>query len=186
MARKQLTNGQKIKIVDETAQRLASGESLRAIARSFAVDPSQICKWRVNVVQLAQTKRTKKSVATGRKGRLKDSEDILMEWAFNLRDAGTALTYKHLVRKAIEVCDGFAELTESQQYHSVRRLCMSNCFLKRRFTHTSQRLPQETEEDSQQWLQVMRQIVSAPDVQKKLSSTWTRHQCTSPWRRFRL
>ena len=167
MARKQLTNGQKIKIVDETAQRLASGESLRAIARSFAVDPSQIRKWRAKVVQLAQTKRTKKSVATGRKGRLKDNEDVLMEWAFNLRDAGMGLTYKHLVRKAIEVVDGFAELTESQQYHSVRRLCMSNCFLKRRFTHTSQRLPQETEEDSQQWLQVMRPIVSAPNVQKK-------------------
>ena len=167
MARKQLTNGQKLKIVSETAQRLASGESLRAVARSYAVDPSQIRKWRAKAVQLAQTKRSKKSLATGRKGRLKDHEEELMEWAFDLRGDGTALTYFDLVRKAIEVCPDFGNLTKSQQYHSVRRLCLSNCFLKRRFTHISQRLPQETEEESQQWLQVMRPIVSAPNVQKK-------------------
>ena len=111
-------------------------------------------------MQLAQTKRSKKSLATGRKGRLKDHEEELMEWAFDLRNDGVALSYWDLVRKAIEVCDGFGNLTKSQQYHTVRRLCLSNCFLKRRFTHMSQRLPQETEEESQQWLQVMRPIVS--------------------------
>ena len=47
MARKQLTNGQKLKIVSETAQRLASGESLRAVARS------QIRKWRAKAVPSA-------------------------------------------------------------------------------------------------------------------------------------
>ena len=167
MARKQLTNGQKLKIVNQTAQRLTTGESLRSIARSFAVDPSQIRKWRAKAVQLAQTKRSKKSLVTGRKGRLKDHEEVLMEWAFNLRDEGMALTYWDLVRKAIEVCDGFGNLTKEQQYHSVRRLCLRNCFLKRRFTHISQQLPQETEEESQQWLQVMRPIVSAPNVQKQ-------------------
>ena len=167
MARKQLTNGEKIKIVNETAQRLANGESLRAIARSFEVAPSQIRIWRAKVVQLAQTKRSKKSLATGRKGRLNDHEEVLMDWAFNLRNAGHGLTYWHLVAKAAEVCDGFGNLTKSQQYHSVRRLCMRNCFLQRRFTHIGQRLPQETEEESQQWLQVMRPIVGAPNVEKK-------------------
>ena len=60
----------KIKIVNEAAQRIASGESLRLVARSFNVDPSQICKWLAKVVQLAQTKHSKKSLATGRKGHL--------------------------------------------------------------------------------------------------------------------
>ena len=167
MARKQLTNGQKIKIVNETAQRIASGESLRSVARSFDVEPTQIRKWRAKVVQLAQTKRSKKSLATGRKGRLKDHEEELMEWAFSLRHDGVPLGYSRMVTKAIEICDGFGNLTKSQQYHTVRRFCLSNCFLQRRFTHTSQRLPQETEEDSLQWLQVMRPIVGAPNVQKK-------------------
>jgi hypothetical protein len=167
MARKQLTNGQKIKIVNETAQRIASGESLRSAARLFNVEPTQIRKWRAKVVQLAQTKRSKKSLATGRKGRLKDHEEELMEWAFSLRHDGVPLGYSRMVTKAIEICDGFGNLTKSQQYHTVRRFCLSNCFLQRRFTHTSQRLPQETEEDSLQWLQVMRPIVGAPNVQKK-------------------
>ena len=167
MTRKHLTNGEKLKIVHETTQRLANGESLKSVARAFAVYPSQIRQWRAKVVQLAQSKRSKKSLATGRKSRLKEYEDVLMDWAFDLREAGVGLTYRNVVQKAIEVCDGFGNLNETQQYHTVRRLCLRNCFLKRRFTHMSQRLPQDIEEESQQWLQVMRPIVGAPNVQKQ-------------------
>ena len=42
MTRKHLTNGEKLKIVHETTQRLANGESLKSVARAFAVYPSQI------------------------------------------------------------------------------------------------------------------------------------------------
>ena len=60
MTRKHLTNGKKLKIVHETTQRLANGESLKSVARAFAVYPSQIRQWRAKVVQLAQSKRSKK------------------------------------------------------------------------------------------------------------------------------
>ena len=47
---------------------------------------------------------------------MKEYEDVLMDWAFNLCEAGVGLTYWcNVVQKAIEVCDGFANLNEMQQ-----------------------------------------------------------------------
>ncbi|KAG7352318.1 hypothetical protein IV203_008366 [Nitzschia inconspicua] len=63
MARKRLTNGQKLQIVRDCEQRLANNESLRSIARSYDKQ-----------LLLANTKSTKKSTSRGAKGRLQEYE----------------------------------------------------------------------------------------------------------------
>ncbi|KAG7368805.1 DDE superfamily endonuclease [Nitzschia inconspicua] len=167
MARKRLTNGQKLQIVRDCEQRLANNESLRSIARSYGLQGKQIRNWRDKQLLLANTKSTKKSTSRGAKGRLQEYEDEIMTWAFYQRDAGVPLAYKHLVIKAGQVWPEFRNLSESQQYHTVRRLCQRNKFAIRRITHTSQTDPNEMVLEAQNWLAIMRPIVSAPDVQQK-------------------
>ncbi|KAG7337211.1 transposase [Nitzschia inconspicua] len=126
MARKRLTNGQKLQIVRDCEQRLANNESLRSIARSYGLQGKQIRNWRDKQLLLANTKSTKKSTSRGAKGRLQEYEDEIMTWAFYQRDAGVPLAYKHLVIKAGQVWPEFRNLLDSQQYHTVRRLCQKS------------------------------------------------------------
>ncbi|KAG7347041.1 DDE superfamily endonuclease [Nitzschia inconspicua] len=96
MARKRLTNGQKLQIVRDCEQRLANNEPVRSIARSYGLQGKQIRNWRDKQLLLANTKSTKKSTSRGAKGRLQEYEDEIMTWAFYQRDAGVPLAYKHL------------------------------------------------------------------------------------------
>jgi hypothetical protein len=167
MARRRLTNGEKLAIVRAADERLANGESLRSIARSFNVQGVQIRKWQAKMLQLAQTRRSAKSINKGRIGRLNQWEEEIMMWALQMRDAGVPLSYRHLVIKASELDAGFNELSQAQKYHSVRRLCLRNSFKIRRVTHTSQTDPAEVVQMAQNWLEMMRPIVRAPGVAEK-------------------
>lgn len=167
MARKRYTHGEKLRIVADATQRLAAGESLRSIGRLYNVQGVQIRKWTTKKHELVVTNRSKKSLSRGSKGRLHEFEDEIMGWAIELRDAGLPLNYKHLVIKAGEVCPEFRNLSESQQYHTVRRLCLRNHFRVRCITHMSQRDPAEMVLEANQYLEIMRPILRAPDVQTK-------------------
>ncbi|KAG7359208.1 DDE superfamily endonuclease [Nitzschia inconspicua] len=171
MARKRLTNGQKLQIVRDCEQRLANNESLRSIARSYGVQGVQIRQWRDKQSLLAATKSTKKSTSRGAKSRLQEYEDEIMTWAFHQREAGVPLTYKHLVVKAGQVWPEFRKLTDGQQYHTVRRLCQRKKFAVRRIIRNSSSSqtdhPNQIVSEAEGWLAVMRPIVRAPDVQQK-------------------
>ena len=156
MARKRLTNSQKLRIVADAKQRLQLGESLKSIARSYDIQPVQIRKWTTLQVKLSSTKQSKKSLNQGFIGRLDPYEDEIMLWASKQRDAGFPLAYHHLVIKAGEVFPEFLNLTKDQQYNTVRRLCRRNYFHIRRITHVSQRDPNEIGLEALQWLEIMR------------------------------
>jgi hypothetical protein len=72
MPRNRLTNGQKLAIITDTNQRLNQNESLKSIARSHNVQPVQIRKWKRQLNPLTAKKKSKKSISSGRPGRLKD------------------------------------------------------------------------------------------------------------------
>jgi hypothetical protein len=166
MGRQSFTTSQKLAIVQDANQRLANGESLRSIGRLHNVQGVQIRKWQAMIQQLARSRRSSKSLNKGRPGRLQDLEEEIMTWALEMRDAGVPLSYKHLVVKACELNVAFNNLPSSQQYHTIRRLCLKNSFRIRRITHMSQTDPAELVIQAQQWLDVMRPIVSAPNVQQ--------------------
>jgi hypothetical protein len=167
MPRNRLTNGQKLAIITDTNQRLNQNESLKSIARSHNVQPVQIRKWKRQLNHLTAKKKSKKSISSGRPGRLKDFEEEIMGWAFQKRDAVIPLQYRNLIIKACELNDDFRNFRFIQQYHTIRRLCVRNCFVIRRVTHTSQAHPQETIDQALQFIAVMRPIVSAPNMEQK-------------------
>ncbi|KAG7342830.1 CENP-B N-terminal DNA-binding domain containing protein [Nitzschia inconspicua] len=95
MARKRLTNGQKLQIVRDCEQRLANNESLRSIARSYGLQGKQIRNWRDKQLLLANTKSTKKSTSHGAKGRLQEYEWVSENW-----EAITEVTIRNAWRKS--------------------------------------------------------------------------------------
>ena len=167
MAQRRFTNREKLQIIRDANSRLANGESLCSIARDYNVQGVQIRNWKAQQLKLVRTKRTKKSLSRGSKGRLQQYEDKNMLWATIQRDAGIPLVYKHLMIKACKLWSGFQNLSEMQLYHSVRRLCKRNHFAICRITHTSQVDPTEMVSNANNWLEIMRPIVNAVGVQKK-------------------
>jgi hypothetical protein len=168
MVKKYLTIGQKLDILNDCNQRQLNGESLKSVARSHGVQPSQIRTWKKKVDQLAASrKRKKKSLNKGKEGRLAQFEDDIIGWALDRREAGFALRYDNIRIRAIEVYPEFGNLPPSQQYHSVRRLCIRNCLRIRKITHQSQRIPQDLIDEAQAWLVHMRPILAAPDLHQR-------------------
>ena len=52
MARKNLSNGEKLTILEDFDLRTAQGDSLKLVARSYGLDPAQIQKWRAKRLEL--------------------------------------------------------------------------------------------------------------------------------------
>ena len=78
MVRKRLTHSEKLIILQDVDERHAGGESLGSIARSHGIQTVQIKKWRSKIMELAATKRTKKSLSRGNQGRLGKFEEQLV------------------------------------------------------------------------------------------------------------
>ncbi|KAG7346841.1 hypothetical protein IV203_005910 [Nitzschia inconspicua] len=104
MARKRLTNGQKLQNVRDCEQRLANNESLRSIARSYGLQGKQIRMWRDKQLLLANTTSTKKSTSRGAKGRLQEYEWVSKSW-----EAIAEVTIKNAWRKT-----GFSYFPEEE------------------------------------------------------------------------
>lgn len=147
--------------------RLAGGESLRSIARSFDVTPFQLREWKRNRVKISSTQTKKKSAGPGMTGMLKPFEAPLIGYALDQRALGVPVTYGTLVIKACQLCEEFRAKTETQQYHIVRRLAIINCLVDRAFTHKSQALREDMEDEAREWLTLVRPILQAPNVEKK-------------------
>lgn len=167
MARKRMTNGQKLKILADMDERLARGESLKSIARLHGVVPFQLREWRRNRVKLASVLGKKKSSGRGRTGFLKHLEEPIISCALDQRTRGIPVNYALLVVKACQLSEQFREKTPSQQYHIVRRLAIANCLVDRAITHVSQQHPAETVEKAKEWLISIRPTIHAPNVNKK-------------------
>ena len=110
MARKRLTNGEKIKILTATNGRLSNGESLRSIARSYNVTPFQLREWKRNQVKISATLTKKKSAGTGMTGMLKPFEAPLIGYALDQRALGVPVTYGLLAVKTCHLSVGDRQL----------------------------------------------------------------------------
>ena len=84
-----------------------------------------------------------------------------------MRQLGTPIKYLHLCVEACKIDPVFAEKTEQQQYHLIRRLCIANCLVPRRATHRSQSRPQVAVDEAKEWLLETRPVVSAPNVDQR-------------------
>jgi len=167
MARKRYTIGEKLAVLQDLTNRQAAGESLKSVACLHGVTPPQIRKWRANRDEMMRQKRDKKAIFSGRRSGIEHLEEEIFSWAMRQRAANIPLSYRHLQARACRLDEDFRNLTNTQQYTKIRRLCIKNCFVLRRKTTKSNAHPQETIDKSLAFLQIVRPIISAPDSEKK-------------------
>src|SRR5210317_1818550 len=152
MGRKRLSNGQKLKFLEEMDTRRAAGESLRSIARNLGIFPEQLRRWNQARDRLASTLTRKKSIHRGRASLIKHLEEQIIGYALDHRALGVSAGYKLLQIKACQLSEDFRNKSIVQQYHIVRRLAISNCLVDRVVTYQSQRRPEDMIEAAQEWL----------------------------------
>jgi transposase-like protein len=61
MAPRRWSVSDKLKMIASANERMAEGESLRSICRSFTIQPNQLRDWKRDVDKLSRSKKNKKS-----------------------------------------------------------------------------------------------------------------------------
>jgi len=167
MVRTSITIARKLMILRDASERMANGESLKAVARSHGVQPCQIRYWRKRKAKLDVTTSTKRTTGKGRPSSIKHLEDQVIGWALEMRQFGVGLSYRHLQLKACRADAEFAQKSKTQQYQMIRRLCAANCLVPRRKTHVAQENPQVAIDCAKEWLMAIRPLFNVPQVDKK-------------------
>ncbi len=74
MIRRQITNGQKLALIEQACQQMTNGESKRSISQDSGIQPQQMQNWfqRENLIQAS--KRPQKGTFCHRGGCLKEIE----------------------------------------------------------------------------------------------------------------
>src|SRR5210317_1032407 len=152
MGRKRLSNGQKLKFLEEMDTRRAAGESLKSIAWNLGVEPAQLRRWNQVRDRLASTLTRKKSIHRGRTSVIKHLEEQIIGYALVQQALGVSVSYKLLQIKACQLSEDFRNKLIVQQHHIVRRLAISNCLVDCVVTYQSQRRPEDMIEAAQEWL----------------------------------
>ena len=157
--KKSFTNRSKINILEELDERRGNGESLRAIAAFFGVQPNQLRKWVAAREHLEVSKLTARSLCRGPNGDLQVIEEDLLRWFFELREQGFGVSRKMVVLKAMEMHEAFCLKTEAAKYMCVRRFLCRHYIGIRCSTHQSQRCISEIREQLVVFVRAARRVL---------------------------
>ena len=163
--RKCLSNGEKLKMLEEVdRRRLAQGNSLRR-PKALGVQPIQIQNWRRQRAQLQQVPWKNRSVHRGKESCIKHLEQALIGWCLDQRAVGIPVYYATLQVKAAQLDNSFCSKSRQSQYTSIQKLCRSNeVVVLRCITHQLQRRPQDNVDETLEFLRVEWPIVNAAGV----------------------
>jgi hypothetical protein len=101
----------------------------------------------------------KKSVCTGPISQLKEIEEPLLRFIFEMREQGMAVSHFMVVVKASSLSDDFAAKSESAQFSAVRRFVSAHSLVYRMGTHEAQRDPEEVRGEAMEYMNSVRSIV---------------------------
>lgn len=166
MARISISVAQKLAILQDKDDRLAVGESLKSVARSHGVSPSQIRRWEKQRQTLKSCKPAARSTSKGRPSSIRHLEEQVIAWGLDMHSTGVKINYRQLQLKACAADPEFAAKPQHVQYQQIRRLCHQNKLAQHRKTQVSQDTPQEAQDDAREWLLSIRPLLAAPNVQK--------------------
>jgi hypothetical protein len=144
MVKKSYTIKYKLDVISVASEKLATGDTVRSVADFFELQPSQLRRWLKNESAYKNINSSAaKSTCGGRSSSLDVIEEQLLEWIFEMREQGLALTYRMVQIKSASLLPTFRRKSDWSQYQCVRRWLQSHRFVIRCSTHESQRLPSE-------------------------------------------
>ncbi len=96
---------------------MTNGDSIRSISQDFGILPQKLQNWFKRENLSRASKRPQKGTFCHRGGCLKDIEEPLMKWFFELREAGVPMNVKAMVLKARVLDPEFAQKSWCARYH---------------------------------------------------------------------
>ena len=161
MTRQRHTASFKLLVLEEV-QRREDKESLRAIAHSFGLDPRQIRAWRAQTEQLKAVNSNACSVNLGRPSSLQGVQEDLLEWMFEQRECGFALSVRMVNLKAQALDNNFRRKSDRAKDQAIRRFLKAHRYSIRVGTHEAQRSPSEVRADALNFLVSLRPTLIEP------------------------
>jgi DDE superfamily endonuclease len=143
-------------------------ESLRAVAKSLAVDPAQLRRWKAKVDQMTVgiTKKsnfkvnvTATTLNKGRNSSIKEMEVLLLKFMLEKREQGMSVSIRMVVVEASKHSPDFRNKSASAKSMVVRRWVSSHAFSHRVHTHESQRNAHHSRAEALEWMTTVRSLL---------------------------
>jgi transposase-like protein len=145
---------------------LTKKTSLKAIAHNHGVQPQQVKRWVKSLESLKQKAREEPLSTTtgaGRKSSLSPLRDDLLQWIFELRQDGMAVSSRMVIIRVCQNDNTFRRKNRATQYGIVRQFLRKNKVVIRRFTHEAQSAPAKKQGEALEFIIRIQPIVNAPN-----------------------
>ena len=152
----QCTNKVKRQILEDVTARQASGESLKSICRGHQIQPSQLRNWQKQMNNIKKSRSSAVSAHAGRKSCLFEIEEDIIQWIFELRQQGLAVSVRMVQLKTAEMLPAFQHRSERSKDQAIRRFLKSHRLVIRVSTHESQCAPHEVIEEALDFVRITR------------------------------
>ena len=148
---------ERLAIVRNVRRRVEAGESIRGACRALIIIPKQYREWSTTSRAMLEHGNSKaKRSAKGPTSVLAPNEKDLLNFIFELREQGFAVSISAVVVQASRLMSEFQRRSSRARYQSVRRWIRKHSFVHRMGTHESQRSPSETAGLAQDYVQTIR------------------------------
>ena len=156
--RRRFTVQEKLSYIQRVRTRVEmTGMSLRKACSEVNISHKCYIDWRKGMNGLSAAKNFKaKSICPGRPSVLKDVEQALLSFIFEMRERGMGVTTTMVVLKAAALSRVFREKARNAQYCVAVRFVKSHQLVHRMSTHESQKDPRETKADALDFMENVR------------------------------
>ena len=145
-------------------QQQENGLSLRQACDSIGIHHSLLVRWRKQKARLTHIPNPSvKSTHIGMASTLKQHEEVLLRYIFELREQGIQVSLGMVVLKASSLSRSFKEKTNNAKEKIVARFVARHGLKHRMGTHESQRDPRETSTEALDYMQHVRVKLAQPN-----------------------
>ena len=131
------------------------GASIRAACSIVSIQPKQYRSWSAQLEAGLLDNPSPKALTIhkGRPSILGNVEEELVEWIFEKRETGMAISPRHIVLHACELVPELRQKTYENRIFIIRRFMKKYRFTIRAVTHECQVDPKEKAEEAEKWME---------------------------------
>jgi transposase-like protein len=161
--RRRLSNREKLSMLRSIRRRTAEGESIRKVCLDLKIEPKQYRVWKNQAKAMAEKEANAHSIHSGPTSSLAPIAADLLQYIFELREQGAAVTIRLVSMKAAALSREMREKNKLARYQAVARWVQRQSLTYRMGTHVSQRHPSLTAKEALDFIESMRPILSQPN-----------------------
>ena len=169
MPRKYHSIDTKVAIATAALHRLAKGEQRKPLARQYGLQASQLKTWMRRLPFMEQEVEAgdgrQLTMGKGRPSSLAQYEAILMQWFYEMRQKGMAVSIRLISLRVCQLDSDFRRKGPQTRYGIVRRFLRAHNIVYRAATHEAQKAPQETQDAAKAFVLSLVPTMRAPNRQ---------------------